>query len=179
MGREKGIGVPDHRLRNVRALGIPAVLALAFTMGCGPNEDTGAGQGKPDETATAAPSPAVTANGVEKLGAAEILKQARKATASAQYMRVHGRVADEAGRVTLGCRYAGRATSRCRCTVGAQRVEITGVGADIYFQGNAAFWTAIGEKAAYKLVKGKFIKTTAVNADFKDLAACTDRTGLF
>lgn len=183
MGREKGIGVPDHRLRNVRALGIPAVLALAFTMGCGPNEDTGAGQGKPDETATAgtpaAPSPAVTANGVEKLGAAEILKQARKATASAKYMRVHGRVADEEGRMTLDFRYAGKAKSTGWFTIGAQRVEITRVGSDIYFQGNAAFWTAIGEKAAYKLFKGKFIKTTADNADFKDLAAFTDRTGLF
>jgi len=175
--------VPYHRLRSVRTLGVPAVLALALTMGCGPNQDTDAGSAKPGETGraktSAAPSSTLTANGVEKLEAAEILKRARKATVSAKYMRVHGRVADEEGKKTLDFRYAGKTRSTGWFTLGAQRVEITRVGSDIYFQGNAAFWTAAGEKAAYKLFKGKFIKTTADNADFKELAAFTDRTGLF
>ncbi|GAA1859427.1 hypothetical protein [Actinomadura bangladeshensis] len=170
--------MPQHRLR---AGGVSAVIVLALASGaaCGPAEDaattskTAAAPARPSAGATAAAS-----NGVEKLRPAEILSRARKATASARYLRMRGQIDDGDGKVALDVGFAGAAKATGWFQQGRQRVEITRIGKDVYIKGNKAFLQEIGGKSAVQLLAGKHLRTTAKSADFKDLAAFTDRTSL-
>ncbi|MGP4026248.1 hypothetical protein [Actinomadura sp. 3N407] len=169
--------MPHHRLRAGHALGLPAVLVLALTMGCGPNQETGTAPAK-TATAPATGSSAATSNGVEKLAAAEILDRARKATASAKSLRMRGRLEEGSRPFTLDFRYAGKTKATGWFKQGEERVEIIRIGDTVYLKGNDAFWKSIGGKGAVQLFTGKYLKTTADNADFEQLAAFTDRSSL-
>ncbi|MEU5994003.1 hypothetical protein ABZ806_33955 [Spirillospora sp. NPDC047418] len=170
--------MPQHRLRAGR-LSAVIVLALATGAACGPAEDaattskTAPASARPSASATAAAS-----NGVEKLRPAEILSRARKATASARYLRMRGQIEDGDGKIALDFRFAGKTKATGWFQQGKQRVEIIRVGKTVYFRGNKAFLKEIGGKSAVQLLSGKHIKTTANSADFKDLAAFTDRMSL-
>lgn len=166
--------MPQHRLR---AGGVSAVIVLALASGaaCGPAEDAAT----TSKTAAAPARPSTAAsNGVEKLRPAEILSRARKATASARYLRMRGQIDDGDGKVALDFRFAGATEASGWFQQGKQRVEIIRIGKDVYIKGNKAFLKEIGGKSAVQLLAGKHIKTTAKSADFKDLAAFTDRTSL-
>ena len=168
----------DHRLR---AAGAPAalVLLLASVAACGPAEKTETTPRAASASATGSASPAAASNGVEKLKSAEILARARKATGSARFLRMRGDVKDGDDAFKLDFRFAGKAKATGWFQQGAERVEITRIGKDIYLKGNTAFWKSIGGKGAVQLFSGKHLKTTSSNADFKDLAAFTSRTALF
>ncbi|MFF5261809.1 hypothetical protein ACFY4C_22965 [Actinomadura viridis] len=154
-------------------------LALAFTTACDPAQETGTAPSKAASApAPASPSPTVTANGVEKLAARDILARASKATASAESVRMHGRFKEGGEEYALDFRFAGRTKSTGRFEQGNQHVDLTRIGKAVYLKGNDAFWKDVGGKGAVQLFSGKSIKTTATNADFADLAAFTDRRGL-
>ncbi|WP_141579381.1 hypothetical protein [Actinomadura sp. WMMA1423] len=175
--------MPHHRLRAGRAPGLSAALLLtvAFAVGCGPAEDKGAAPAKASAPASpsAAPTPAsAIPNGVEKLKAAEILRRARKATASAKSLRMRGRIQEDGEKYRLDFRFAGKAKATGTFKMGAQSVQITRIGKDLYLKGDDAFWKSIGGKAAVQLLSGKQLKTTTKNPDFKDIDPVTDPSAL-
>ncbi|GAA1790146.1 hypothetical protein GCM10009735_22150 [Actinomadura chokoriensis] len=159
------------------------VLVLASGAACGPAEDaattskTASAPARPSAGATAGAT-AAASNGVEKLRPAEILARARKATAAARYLRMRGQIDDGDGKVAFDFSFAGATEATGWFQQGKQRVEITRIGKDVYIKGNKAFLTDIGGKSAVQLLSGKHLRTTAKSADFKDLAALTDRTSL-
>ncbi|MEU8124460.1 hypothetical protein AB0C21_37605 [Spirillospora sp. NPDC049024] len=171
-----------HRLRAGRAPGLSAalVLTVAFAVGCGPAEDKETAKAAATPAArSAAPTPAsAMPNGVEKLNAAEILSRARKATASAKSLRMRGQVEEEGEKYALDFRYAGKAKATGSFGMGAQNIQITRIGTDLYFKGDDAFWKSIGGKPAVQLLSGKHLRTTVKNRDFKEMALFTDRSAL-
>ncbi len=171
--------MPQHRLRPGY---VPAalVLALATAAACG-LEDAATTSKTASAPATRSPGAATAAapNGVEKLDPTAILARARKATASARSLRIRGTIEDGKDKIALDFRYSGRTKATGWFRQGNERVEMTRIGKEIYLRGNNAFWKAIGGKGAVQLFSGKHLKTTTTAADFKDMAAFTDRTAIF
>src|SRR3954465_15885141 len=100
------------RIHAVPVLVIAAALALMPATACGPSAGNGAKKtsgtaGPASATRTAVPSPAPSANGVEKLRATEILSRASKATVAARNVRLHGTFAKNGEAMGLDFRYAG------------------------------------------------------------------------
>jgi hypothetical protein len=172
--------MPHHRLRP-GYLPAALVLALATAAACGPAEDAATTSKTGSAPATRSPGAATAAapNGVEKLNPTAILARARKATASARTLRMRGTIEDGKDKIALDFRYSGRTKATGWFQQGNERVEMTRIGKVVYLKGNTAFWKAIGGKAAVQLFSGKHLKTTTTAADFKDMAAFTDRTAIF
>ncbi len=183
----EGARVPHHRLRAGRVTAVLVLAVASGTAACGPAEKTGttekagatAKTSTTPATGTAGGPAAAPANGVEKLGADEILRRARKATDGARSLRVRGQVQDGGDTYTLDFRYEGATKSTGWFQQGNQRVEITRIGKEVYLKGNDAFWKSIGGKGALQLFSGKYLKTSNTAADFKDLSIFTYRTALF
>jgi hypothetical protein len=158
------------------ALVLPVALALTFTAGCGTGEGAGAGTGQGTKAAAPATS-APPANGVEKLGAAEILAKARKATAGAPSVRLTGRFKEGGDAMALDFRFAGRKKSAGTLKMGKQHLELTRLGSTVYFKGNDAFLRSIGDKSTVTLMSGKYMKTTSKDPDFADIASFSNLSG--
>ncbi|WP_433228619.1 hypothetical protein [Actinomadura formosensis] len=176
--------MPYHRLR-AGHVSAALVLVLTSATACGPAEEAAttsktasAPATRPSGAASAPASAAATPNGVEKLQAAAILSRARKATASARFLRMRGDIDDGKDKFALDFRYVGKTKATGWFQQGKERVEMTRIGKDVYIKGNDAFWKSIGGKGAVQLFSGKHLKTTTASADFKDLAVFTDRTAL-
>ncbi|MGH3240963.1 MAG: hypothetical protein ACRDNL_11335 [Spirillospora sp.] len=171
------------------ATGAGLALVLAFTTACdlGTKDETGAARPKASSSASAKPTAtgttgaaaaAAVPNGIEKLRTAEILSRARKATASARYLRMRGQIEEGGEKYKLDFRYAGKSKATGWFAQGTQRLEMTRIGKTVYLSGNDEFWTSVGGKGAAQLFSGKHVKTSLKDPDFKDLAGFTDRTKL-
>lgn len=173
--------MPHHRFR-AGHVSAALVLVLTSATACGPAEEAATTTSKTASAPAAHPSgtasAAATPNGVEKLQAAAILSRARKATATARFLRMRGNIDDGKDKFALDFRYAGKTRATGWFQQGKERVEMTRIGKDVYIKGNNAFWKSIGGKGAVQLFSGKHLKTTTKSADFKDLAFFTDRTAL-
>lgn len=164
---------------NTVALALPVALVLTFTAGCGTGEGTGSGKGTGTGTKAAAPAtPSAASNGVEKLGAAQILARARKATAAAPSVRLKGTFKEGGDDVALDFRFAGRKRAGGTLGMGNQHLELTRIGSTVYFKGNDKFLRSIGGKDAVTLMSGKYVKTTTKAEGFAEIAVLTDIHGL-
>ncbi|MDL4814220.1 hypothetical protein [Actinomadura opuntiae] len=172
------------RIHSVPVLVIAAALAFMPVTACGPSGDDGAkrtsGTASPAATArTAAPSPAPSANGVEKLPATEILSRARKAMVAARNVRLHGTFQDEGKAMALDFRYAGPKRAVGDVTMGGQRISLVRIGRSIYLKGDDAFLRSVGGKGAVQLLAGKYLRTTSKDEGFAELAAFSDPAKFF
>ncbi|RKS79560.1 hypothetical protein BZB76_1031 [Actinomadura pelletieri DSM 43383] len=159
-----------------------ATLALVLlSSACLPADDKNTGMAPtkaPASPAAAKPTPTATPNGVEKLKPAQILARARKATASAQYVRMRAELHEEGESYKLDFRYEGKTKAAGTFMQGSQHLEISRFGKTVYLAGNDAYWKEYGGKAVVQLLSGKHLKTTVKDRDFKELAVFSNRMAL-
>ncbi|MEU6041519.1 hypothetical protein ABZ801_39635 [Actinomadura sp. NPDC047616] len=129
----------------------------------------------PPASPPASPTPTVTPNGIERLRPAQILARARAATVAASSLRLHGGIREDGENIQLDMRYAGRTRATGEMTTDGQRLFLTRVGPAVYIKGDDAFWKAAGGKGAVQLLSGKYLKATAKDEGWGELAAFADQ----
>ncbi|HEY6747889.1 MAG TPA: hypothetical protein VI357_19505 [Mycobacteriales bacterium] len=166
-------------MRRVRLLLIIPAAALAVTA-CGSSSTAGSGApAGATAVSTAASTPAATTsaapadNGVSALSAEQILAKAKSALGAADAVRIAGSGTDGGTAVKLDMRY-GADGAVGTFIIDGQRLDLLRVSDDVYVKGSTSFWTTFANASVAKLLGGKYVKTTATDARFKDLADFTD-----
>lgn len=140
-------------------------LSVAGAAACG-NEPGGG------TTASASPKPAT--NGIDAMASAKAMTTARDAFLKAPSVRIKGTFTDGGSKITLDLRQAAGGSSGTFVIDGA-KLNILTVGKTAYIKADRKFWESQGVGEAYATFKGKWLKTSLSAADFKDMAALTDR----
>jgi len=152
---------------------LAALGAVALLLGGGCSAvDSATGDDPP-----ASPTPA--SNGVADKAPAEILSAARTALAGAGSVHVKGNGTEDGQVYALDMRIKGTAGGRGTVTISHNPVEVVRIGKVSYFKGGAKFWLDFGaDPAAAELLKGKYFKGRASDANLKGLLAFTDAADL-
>ncbi|MBV1855648.1 hypothetical protein [Catellatospora tritici] len=146
---------------------VPIALAGVLLAGC--NDTDGA---KP--AASAATSVAPAGNGVEALGATEILTKSKDALGKAGSYRIKGEMTET--KLKLDIRVAGKDIVGT-ITMDGAAIDLLSVGGQTYFKADASFWkTQMGDQgeALAKLVGTKWLKVPADNKEFGDFFKIAD-----
>jgi hypothetical protein len=148
---------------------VPLVLAAALLTGC--------------TTTKATPGPAPTTakpdNGVAALSADEILSKAKTALSAASSFRIKGDMTESDGtKTTVDLTVAKNGDGKGTFATSGLSFEIIKVGTDVYVKASEDFWkTFIPEKqqaAALLLLKGRYVKADATQAQFSSFGTVFD-----
>ncbi|BAJ27265.1 hypothetical protein KSE_14370 [Kitasatospora setae KM-6054] len=158
-----------------------AALVAALAAGCG---STG-GSAAANQVAPAATGGAVAGsplaasrgggNGVERLTADEALERSVAALKAAGTVRVAGAVTGQGGRIEMDLRID--TAGNCAGTLsqsGTGGFQVVKAGPDLWVKPDAAFWAGHGGSAMSDLVGDRYLKTTADDPDFGDIAELCD-----
>jgi hypothetical protein len=138
-------------LRRVAWLGsIAAALALA---GCGSSS---------------------SGNGVASKSPAQILEAAMKAAKSAATMHVSGTMSDEGQPVSLDLELEAGKGGKGTIALEGLSVRLVQINGAVYMNGSEAFYRHVAGSAAAQLLRGKWLKAPASDANFASLASLTD-----
>lgn len=158
---------------------VPIALAAALLTGCVSKSDT------------TAPSPSASSvapadNGVAALSADEILSKSVTALTTAGSFRVKGSTTVEGDKATIDMQLSGK-NAKATLTMTGMTIDIIKIDTDLYVKLPDSMLTSnpalanlpAGQKSAVELLlKGKYIKTSVTDADFKDFAASLDPNGV-
>ena len=139
-----------RRTRTRTALAVVAVASAAMLTACGSTSAGSASGGAGSPKAAAS-----TANGVEKLTAAEILTKAQSAAVAATSVHVAG----NAGTVSIDLLIGSKA-SDAKVGMSGNKVEVVWVGGAYFLKADAATWKTLGNAKASALLAGKYAKIT-------------------
>ena len=113
-------------------------------------------------------------NGEADKTAAEILADAKQAARDAGSVSVTGTVKDQGTAIGLDLRI-GEGGGTGSMTVDGTKVDIVRIGKVVYLRAGADFYQRVGAGAAAgQLLAGKWLKVSATQQDFKDIAQLTD-----
>ncbi|WP_157845352.1 hypothetical protein [Kitasatospora phosalacinea] len=167
-----------HGIRVVTAVAGAAVAAV-LAAGCG-SGGTGAGGAPASGTGSAVTASAAAAtgagdNGVAQLPADEVLRQAVQALKDAGSVRAAGSVTGEGARIDMDLRMD--ASGDCTGTLGQAGTgsfQVVKAGQDLWVKPDREFWQGHGGDAMAQLVGDRYLKTTADNPDFGEIASLCD-----
>jgi hypothetical protein len=136
-----------------RRLLIVFATTMAFVAGCGGG--SGSGNGEEDKTAS------------------RILADARTAATGAGSVHVTGTILDSGARLKLDLR-AGDRTGSGTITYRGSPVQVVRIGRTLYMKAPESFYAATGaDSATATLLAGKWLKASATQRDFAQLAQLT------
>ncbi len=137
-----------------------AIAAAGFLSGCGGSDGT-------DESDA---PPAAEANGIQDLGADEILDRTREAVdaASSVYVSGEGSTADKTIGIDMRLTAAGQATGSL--TISGQEVQLVIVDDTTYFSAGEAFWSTQVAPELVPEVAGKFVEVPPEQDSFGTIA---------
>jgi hypothetical protein len=136
--------------RRVAWLGLIAALALA---GCGSSS---------------------SGNGVASKPPAQILDAAVKAAKSAATVHVSGSMSDEGQPVSLDLELEAGKGGKGTIALEGLSVKLIQLNGAVYMNGSEAFYRHVAGSAAAQLLRGKWLKAPASDANFASLASLTD-----
>ena len=146
----------------VRLALIPLVAAAALLAGCA--------------TATPTPTPTSTGpadNGVSALAPADMLAKTQAALAAAKSYHVVGTLTESGQKVGFDLRFSGKDVTGT-IDAGVFKLEVIGVGNDVYLKAPDAFWSsqipAAQASTFLALIKGKYVKVDSNNATYAELS---------
>jgi hypothetical protein len=152
-------GEPTVRIAR---LFVPIAVAGLVLAGCAAKKD-----------AANTPSPTPADNGVKALSADEILNKATAALLEAGSFHVKGDISEEGAKFTVDLKIKGTDAAGTVTTPDGT-IKILRIGADSYFQADAAFWKKFGGPQGDTisvLFKDKWVKASASGADAVGLGA--------
>jgi hypothetical protein len=136
-----------------RRLLIVLATTVAFVAGCGGG--SGSSNGEEDKTAS------------------QILADARRAATGAGSVHVTGTILDSGTRLKLDL-HAGGATGSGTISFRGSPIQVIRIGKTLYMKAPASFYTATGaNNATASLLDGKWLKASATQKDFAELAQLT------
>jgi hypothetical protein len=146
----------------VRLALIPLVAVAALLGGCA--------TATPPATPPTSTGPAD--NGVSALAAADILTKAQTALGAAKSYHMVGSATQDGQTVALDLKFQGKDVAGT-IGLGAVRLEIIGIGNDVYIKAPDDFWAsqvpAAQASTVLALIKGKYVKVDGKNASFSEL----------
>jgi hypothetical protein len=112
-------------------------------------------------------------NGEADKSASQILADARRAATKAGAVHVTGTILDSGTRLKLNL-HAGAGTGSGTITFRGSPIEVVRIGTTLYMKAPASFYTNTGaDKATASLLDGKWLKASATQKDFAELAQLT------
>jgi hypothetical protein len=133
------------------ALVVAGAASVVLLAGCGSSSPT---------TAAAGASSAPAGNGMDKLTANEILKQAQAAASAATSVHVAGKAAALSIDLEIGA-----ASADGKVGTDGDMVEVVRVGGVYYLKADKAFWTKNTNAKAATLLADKYVKVDAAQVD--------------
>ncbi|GII28896.1 hypothetical protein [Planotetraspora mira] len=131
----------------------------------------------PATGATPAPSPSST--GLAALSAAEIFKQAREASVSADSVHLRGTFTEDGDAMELDTTMVRGKGGTGHIAFGGQSIDLTVIGKAAYVKGDKAFYTSTVGKDAAKMLGGNYLKMSAAQKGFDDLVGLVQFDKMF
>ncbi len=158
---------------------IPAAVAAALTAGCSPfgivnhagpaTSTSTTAPTTPSGTVPVTPTPSHPTNGMEFKPAAEVESLAKKALLGASSVRIKGTVHENGETIALDMHLKGTDGSTGTITQNGTDMHLLIIGKVAYISGDDTFWSKTVGKGAVATLRGKYLKMTSSNPDFKDL----------
>ena len=124
-------------------------------------------------------SSASKGNGVASKTPAEIVLAAKAAATGAATVHVAGSILSEGKPISIdmelvGSNGVGDNGGRGRLTLGGLGIRLIAIGRSVYVQGNTAFYTHFAGETAARLLRGKWLKGSAVRGPLASFASLAD-----
>lgn len=156
-------------MRPLRYL-VPLAVAATLVTGCGNGTSTTPGSGS-----LGGVNPVPVDNGVANLSADEILAKAKTALSKAKSVHVTGSNSAAGEEFQLDLRVKGSEGGAGTILTGEDKIELIRIGQDVYFKATGALMNSLaGSAEAAKLLVGKYLKGSATDPKFKELASFAD-----
>jgi hypothetical protein len=147
-----------HRPPSLAASVSALVLLVAALAGCGSSSS----------------SSSSSSNGVAAKTATEIVAASKAAADSASSTHVVGSIVSSGSPIALNLYLASGKGGHGQVSESGLSFELIAVDGSVYIKGSPAFYSHFGGGAAAQLLKGKWLKAPASNANFASIAAFTD-----
>ncbi|MGE7436481.1 hypothetical protein [Kitasatospora sp. NPDC001175] len=160
---------------NLKLTTVTALACAALTAGA----LGGGGTALAADSPSPSPSAALASNGVAKLSGPNVVLSAIKALKDGHSSHVNGRIDDGVNLVTFDLSMD--VGGNCNGSVSESflgNFQVTRVGNDLWVKPDQAFWQNHGGQAVAKLVGDRYLKTTADNVQFLELASICDLSQL-
>lgn len=160
-----GSGTKEHDVRRTAVAAGLAVLLL--TTGCGASSG---------ERTTGSASASSSSNGVAAKSADEILAAATAAAKQQSSVHVVGAQTSGTDTTKLDLTLVRDKGATGTISMGGNEIQLITVGGSVYMKADKKFWTQFGSAAAAAVIGDRWVKASATNSSFADLASLGDFT---